>query len=118
MTPRTVSTMPNTRNQTQDLLTCSSPARKKSVPVFIVFSPFGAPPSRLTSGSLKPLNYSCAPTSQLRFPPRKGTVHSSSRVLIVVRDFSSDDLVLSTATFLTMLPFGPVSPACSDPFRV
>src|SRR5258708_918187 len=36
-TPRTISTMPNTRNQPQDFLTCSRPAPKKSVAVVIVF---------------------------------------------------------------------------------
>jgi hypothetical protein len=31
---------------------------------------------------------------------------------------ANDDLVLSTATFLTVLPFRPVSPACSDAVTV
>src|SRR5215475_428953 len=54
-------------------------------------------------------------------PSRKGLSgnrHFSSCVLMAARDFSSDDRVLSIATFRTILPLAPVNPACSEPFTV
>jgi hypothetical protein len=42
----------------------------------------------------------------------------SSFCFTVTRTRSSEERVLSTATFRTMLPFNPVSPACFDPLTV
>src|SRR6266478_4384316 len=42
----------------------------------------------------------------------------SNLCLIAPRARSSEERVLSTATFLTMPPFRPVNPACCEPLRV
>src|SRR5260370_41720923 len=42
----------------------------------------------------------------------------SNLCLIAMRARSSEERVLSTATFLTMPPFRPVNPACCEPLRV
>ena len=45
-------------------------------------------------------------------------VRLSNLCLIVSSACSSEERVLSTATFLTMPPFNPVNPACLEPLRV
>ena len=45
-------------------------------------------------------------------------VRLSNLCLIISSACSSEERVLSTATFLTMPPFNPVNPACFEPLRV
>lgn len=42
----------------------------------------------------------------------------SRTLFMCIKEASSDERVLETATFLRMVPLGPVKPAWRDPFKV